>query len=418
MKILFFSEYFPPEYNAAASRVFEQVYYWRKQGHEITVITTQPNFPDGKLFPNYKNKLYCVEIKDEIRIVRVKTFIARNKGFLLRSLDYASYFFPALIAGLWQKKPDIIIANCPTPFAALVGITIGKLRSIPCVLEVSDLWPASIVAVGAMSQNFIIKMLEKLELFLYRSAQKIIVLTSAFKQNLIARKINPDKIHVVLSGVDLNRFFPRPKNLLLAAQFNLNPENFIAGYIGTFGMAHALENILRAAELLKNYTCIHFLFIGTGAEREKLCKIVKELSLTNVTILNSQPKELIPEFWSLCDIALVHLKNNPVFKEVIPSKIFEAMGMGKPILIAAPEGEATRLIQNEGIGYVLLPENANDLAEKIIFCSKNLQIMQDMIIKSIICAKKFSREKQAHAILNIIESKVSLTDFKTDEFIT
>ena len=415
MKILFFSEYFPPEYNAAASRVFEQAYYWQKNGHEVTVITTQPNFPDGKLFPNYKNKFYYTEMMDEIRVIRVKTFIARNKGFLLRSLDYASYFFPALLAGLLQNKPDVVIANCPTPFAALVGIVIGRLRSIPCVLEVSDLWPASIVAVGAMRKNFVIKMLEKLELYLYKSAHKVIVLTSAFKQNLIARKINPDKIHVVLNGVDLNRFYPRPKNLKLAVEYNIDPEHFIAGYIGTFGMAHGLENILRAAELIKNITHIHFLFIGTGAEREKLCKMVNELSLTNVTILNSQPKECIPEFWSLCDIALVHLKDNPVFNEVIPSKIFEAMGMGKPIVIAAPEGEACNLIKNEVVGVSVAPENPLMLAQAIIFGSNNPVKMHEFGEISAVAAQKYSRKHQAETILNILKSSIQILEIKADE---
>ncbi len=407
MKILLFSEYFPPEYNAAASRVFEQAYYWQKRGHEVTVVTTQPNFPEGKLFPNYKNSMYYSEIMDNIRVIRVKTFITRNKGVFLRSIDYASYLLPGLIAGLLQKKPDIIIANCPTPFAGLVGIMTGRLRSIPCVLQVSDLWPASIVAVGAMRKNFAIKFLEKFELFLYHAAYKVIVLTAAFKQNLIGRGINADKIHVVLNGVDLNRFYPQPKNWQLAAQLKLNPNYFIVGYIGTFGMAHALENILHAAALIKKNTYIHFLFIGTGAEREKLCDIVKNLCLTNVTILLSQPKERIAEFWSLCDLALVHLKDNPVFNEVIPSKIFEAMGMGKPLLIAAPDGEATQLIKKEQIGLVVPPEDPNRLAETIIFASENQLIMEEMAKKSKLTAKKYSRESQADAILNIIEFKES-----------
>ena len=165
MNIFFFSDNFPPERNAAASRVYEQAYYWVKMGHQVTVITSAPNFPEGKLFPGYKNKLYQLEIMDEIRVIRVKTFMARNKGFFLRTIDYISYLLPALLAGLIQKKPHVIMATCPTPFAALAGWALSVARRTPFVLEVSDLWPASIIAVGAMREGFLIKFLRNWKFF-------------------------------------------------------------------------------------------------------------------------------------------------------------------------------------------------------------------------------------------------------------
>lgn len=417
MNILFFSDNFPPECNATASRVHEQAWYWVKAGHSVTVIATAPNFPEGKLFPGYKNKLYQKEIIDGIKVKRVKTFIARNKGFLLRTIDYISYLIPAFLAGLLHKKPDIIIATCPTPFVALAAWGVAAVRRLPFILEVSDLWPASITAVGAMRKSFIIDLLEKLELFLYKRSKKIIVLTSAFKKNLISRGISSDKIAVILNGVNLTKYSPRSRNLKLAAYYGISAEHFVVGYIGTFGMAHSLEHILYAAELLKDYPMIRFILVGTGAEREKLISIVAEKSLSNVCIIEQQSKEIIPEFWALCNMALVHLKNSPAFSEVIPSKLFEAMGMGIPILISAPVGEATAIVTEEKIGITLPPENPTTLAQAILLHSQNQTLLlSSLSIHCIQVAKKYSREQQALLVLQVIEHfnrKISYDIFTT-----
>lgn len=274
------------------------------------------------------------------------------------------------MAGIFQKKPDVILATCPTPFVALGGLLLATIRRLPFILEVSDLWPASILAVGVMRENLLIRILEKLELFLYRQAKVIITLTASFSINMVSRGINPKKIKTVTNGVDLARYFPRPKNLELAQCYQFTDKHFIAGYIGTFGMAHALETILYAAELLQQETTIRFLFVGSGAESKKLQQLAAAKSLSNVFFVESQPKELIPKFWSLCDVALISLKNSSVFAEVIPSKIFEAMGMGLSVIIAAPQGEATKLVTKEKIGFSVPPENPQALATALLASSK------------------------------------------------
>ncbi|EKD73139.1 MAG: hypothetical protein ACD_45C00439G0001, partial [uncultured bacterium] len=292
MNILFFSDNFPPERNAAASRVYERAAYWVTWGNQVTVITCAPNFPDGKLFQGYKNKFYQTEIQSGIRVVRIKTFIAENKGFFLRILDSFSYIVPAMIAAFFQKKPDVIVATTPSPFAAVAAWLVAKIRKIPFTLEVSDLWPASIVAVGAMRESFIIRLLEKLELFLYRQSKIIIVLSPAFKNNLIARSIPTDKIHVVMNGVDARRYFPRMRHAALAAHYHIKPDDFVVGYIGTHGMGHALKNVLHAAQLLKDQPNIRFIFVGAGAERDSLMQLAQEKILTNVVFIAAQTKEM------------------------------------------------------------------------------------------------------------------------------
>jgi colanic acid biosynthesis glycosyl transferase WcaI len=404
--IVFLTDNFPPEGNAIASRVYERACYWVKNGHEVTVITSVPNFPDGKVYSGYKNKFYQTEMMHGMRVVRVKTFIAKNKGFLLRTLDFLSYIIPALLAGLWQKKPTVVVATTPQFFVGVTAFLLTSLRRVPFVLEVADIWPASIVGVGAMQKSTLIQWLEKLELFLYRRATSIVVLTTAFKKNLTSRGVPAAKISVCINGVDTSQFSPTPKNDQLATELGISPNQFVIGYLGTHGMAHGLQNVLHTAEKLKQHPDILFLFVGAGAEREDLMLYAAQNNLTNVKFIPSQPKSAMPQFWSLCQVALIHLKNNPVFAEVIPSKIFEAMGMGLPILLAAPEGEASQIIVSEKVGIWVQPEDPQLLADAAITLWQQPELRQQYAQQSQARAYFHSRERQANEMLAIIQNTI------------
>lgn len=403
MHILFFTDNFPPEGNAIASRVYERACYWIRWGHQVTVITSVPNFPEGKIFKGYKNKFYQVEEMDGIRVVRVKTFIAKNKGFILRLLDFLSYIVPAFLAGCLQSKPDIIVATTPQFFVGLTAWGVSTIRKLPFILEVADIWPASIVGVGAMADSKLIRALEKLELFLYRQATAIVVLTAAFKENLTRRGIPASKMTTILNGVDLTKYMPLPKDENLAKELGLHQEHFVVGYIGTHGMAHDLMNVLKAAEILLAYPHILFLFVGAGAERDKLMAYAKKHNLSNVKFIPVQPKASIQRFWSVCQVALVHLKNDVVFKEVIPSKIFEAMGMGIPLLLVAPEGEASKIIVGNDVGKWVLADHPNLLADAVIDYYNDTHARLTHALNSLETAPLYSREKQARDLLDVIE---------------
>src|SRR3990167_6510690 len=218
MKILFLADNFPPETNAAATRVHERAVYWAEWGHAVTVVTSFPNFPQGRLYPGYRNLWRQVETLDGIRVVRVKTFIAANRGgAFLRALDFLSYMAAAAVAALAEPRPDVVVATSPQFFAAVAGWLVGLLRGAPFVFELGDIWPASIVGVGAMKRNPLLTLMERLELFLYRRAARVVALTRAFKANLTGRGVDPGKIAVVLNGVDLGRYAPRPRDAALAS---------------------------------------------------------------------------------------------------------------------------------------------------------------------------------------------------------
>src|SRR5437763_7634898 len=349
MRILFLSDNFPPEGNAPATRVYEHAIRWVRSGNEVTVVTCAPNFPEGKLFPGYRNAWRQVEKVDGVRVVRVKTYITANEGFLRRTLDYLSFMLMGFAMALFERRPDVVVATSPQFFCALAGWAVSVARRRPFVLQVRDLWPASIVAVGAMRRSVAIRALERVEMFLYRRATAIVAVTESFRRELISRGVDGRKIHVVVNGVDATQYQPRPRSAALEADLGLQ-NRFVAGYLGTHGLAHALDKVLEAAALLRQRADIAFLFVGGGADRARVEAMVAERKLENVVMLARQPRERMAEIWSLCDVALIPLRDDPVFRTVIPSKIFECMGMGIPILMSLPEGEATGIVRTMECG--------------------------------------------------------------------
>ena len=402
MRILFLSDNFPPEGNAPATRLYEHAIRWVRGGHEVTVITCAPNFPEGKLFPGYRNAWRQVETVDGIRVVRVKTYITANEGFLKRTLDYLSFMPMAFAMALFEQRPDVVVATSPQFFCALAGWAVSVARRRPFVFELRDLWPASIVAVQAMRRSVVIRALEWLEMFLYRRAVAIVAVTESFRRELIARGVDGKKIHVVVNGVDATQYQPRPRSPALEAQLGLHSK-FVAGYLGTHGLAHALDKVVEAAALLSQREDIVFLFVGGGADRARVEAMVAERKLENVVMLARQPKEKMAEMWSLCDVALIPLRDAPVFKTVIPSKIFECMGMGIPILMSLPEGEATGIVRAMDCGVCVPPENPAAMAVAIQRLADTPEEQQGLAIAARAAAPLYSRDAQAASMLRVLE---------------
>lgn len=405
MNILFLTENFPPETNAAATRVYERACYWVKAGHRVTVITSAPNFPNGILFSGYDNRWRQVNKMSGISVVRVKTFIAPNMGVALRTLDFLSFMVTGVWAGLFEPKPDVIAATSPQFFAAVAGWLLGLVRRVPFVFELGDLWPASIAAVGALKPGRVLQIIETFELHLYRRAEAVVALTNAFKKNLVARGIDANKIAVIPNGVDLWRYGLRDRDADLARQWNLN-SHFVVGYVGTHGMAHALGNVLDAAEKLQDRDDIRFLLVGAGAEREGLVSDAARRNLNNIIFMPSKPKNAMPGVWSLCNVALVHLKNDPVFAGVIPSKMFEAMAMGLPVLIAAPEGVASQILLGDKAGIHVPAQDPAALAGATVCMADDKEALKTMAANSLAAAASYSREYQARHMAAVLECAI------------
>jgi glycosyltransferase involved in cell wall biosynthesis len=364
MRILFLSHYFPPEVNAPASRTFEHCREWVRGGHQVTVVTCAPNHPRGVVYPGYHNRLWQRETRDGIDIVRVGTYVTANEGFLRRSLGYLSFLIACVCAAPFLPRADVLVTTSPQFFNGLAGYPVKLLKRVPWVLEIRDLWPESVVAVGAVRNPLLIRVLAALERFAYRRCDHIVAVTEAFRRYIVARGIAAAKISVVRNGVDLSLFAGDANPLELRASLGLEGK-FVVSYVGTHGMAHGLETVLNAAAQLRSHTHIAFLLVGDGAERQRLLGLRDQLGLSNVTMLEQQPRERMPAIWALSDASLVLLRKLPLFETVIPSKIFESMAMGRPIVLGVV-GEAREIVEEGEAGLGIEPENSASLCAAVL----------------------------------------------------
>lgn len=405
MHILFLTDNFPPEVNAPASRTFEHCREWVAAGHKVTVVTCAPNFPQGKVFSGYRNRLWQKEEVAGITVIRVWSYITANEGFARRIADYLSFMTSALIAAPFVRKADIVVGTSPQFFTACAAYGVGLMKKIPFVFELRDIWPESIRAVGAMKNSAVLDWLEKLELFLYRKAALVVSVTHSFRDDLARRDIDPTKIRVVTNGIDIDRFQPRPRDEALAERLGLGGK-FVAGYVGTHGMAHRLETILEAASILKEKPDgdrFRFLLLGDGASKAALVAAANARGLDNVVFVDTVPKEEVASYWALLDASIIHLKRSALFRSVIPSKLFECMGMGIPVLHGV-EGESAAIVELEGVGLLFQPENAEDLCRRLRELADDPQLGKRLGDNGIEAAKHYDRKALAKTMLTQLEA--------------
>jgi glycosyltransferase involved in cell wall biosynthesis len=365
MRILFISHYFPPEGNAPASRAYEMCRRWTRAGHDVTVITGVPNVPAGIPYPGYRNRLHQRETIDGINVIRVWTYLAPNKGTVRRILNYVSFMKSASMAGLCGDRPDIVVATSPQFFCGWAGVIVSRLRRLPFVLEIRDIWPESIVSVGAMKKGLTIRFLGWMERKMYACARHIVTVGDGYKEQLIAKGVAADKVTVITNGVDRDMFRPREPDMELKQKFGLG-DAFVCSYIGTIGMACGLDVVLRAARILKNSgrNDIRFLLVGDGAVREDLENRARAEELNHVVFTGLQPKHRIPALLSITDASLIHLAKKELFESVFPSKLLESFATAKPIILGV-RGYAAHLLQDANAGICIEPENENDLVAAV-----------------------------------------------------
>ncbi|MDA8095099.1 MAG: glycosyltransferase family 4 protein [Betaproteobacteria bacterium] len=402
MNILFLTDNFPPEVNAPASRTYEHAREWVRAGHRVTIITCAPNFPKGKIFQGYHNRLWQSEDMEGIRVIRVWSYITANEGFLRRSLDYASFMASATVASLFVIKPDIVIGTSPQFFTACAAYLVSRAKRIPFVFELRDLWPESIKAVGAMRSSAVFRALERIEGFLYRKADLIVSVTHSFKRRLVARGIDGRKIAVVTNGVDLTRFTPRMRDEALARSLGLSG-CFVAGYIGTHGMAHGLETVLEVAERFQRARRgdVRFLLLGDGARKADLVREAQRRQLANVVFVDSVPKAEVARYWSLLNVSIIHLRDTALFSTVIPSKLFESMGMGIPLLHGVP-GESAGIVERENVGIVFPSGDAPALDAALTRLMDDPRLYGAIRAHCLAAAPRYDRQQLAKHMLGLL----------------
>jgi colanic acid biosynthesis glycosyl transferase WcaI len=414
VKILYVSQYFPPEMGAPAARAAELAQHWAQAGHEVSVLTGFPNHPTGVVPEEWRPRLRRLIYSEKIGRVNVfRTWLwpLPNRKAHERMRNYASFCLSAAVRGLTLPRPDVIIATSPQLLVGLSGWWLAFARQIPFVFEVRDLWPESLTAVGIGSEDSLLHhTLASIARFLYERADRIVVVSPAFQEPLIRNwRVSPEKIAVVENGVETAFFVPQPETANHALRQELGAQDkFLVCYAGTMGMAHGLETLLDAAAQLQHQNPdVQFLLVGEGAEKERIKTLAQSRSLANVRFLDQQPREKIAAIISASDACVVLLKKTEVFKTVIPTKMLEFMSCARPVILGV-EGHARQIIEQAEAGLVIEPENAEALAQAVERLAANRELAAALGKKGReYILQNFSRSHTAEKYIQVLQSVVA-----------
>ncbi len=399
---------------APAARVSELARYWAAAGHEVTILTGFPNHPTGVLHPEYRSRfrrMVCREQVDGIKVVRTWLVPLPNRKPHERMLNYTSFCLSASTTGTFIGRPDVVIATSPQLLVGISGWWLSRIKNVPFVLEVRDLWPESLAAVGVgNSRSLLHRGLGRLAAFLYRACQHLVVVTPAFKDHIVREWGVPGgKISVVPNGVETELFSPASSTDSIRSELGLQGR-FVVSYIGTLGMAHDLGSVLdAAAACAEPMPQVVFLLVGEGADKERIISLARERQLRNVRFLPQQPREKVPSLVAASGVCLVTLKRSDVFKTVIPTKMLEFMSCARPIVLAV-EGQASDLLKDAGAGICIPPQNPEAIVGAIRQLvsdpgrCRNLGLSGRTYIE-----RNLSRSQTAEAYLRVLEPIVKHT---------
>jgi colanic acid biosynthesis glycosyl transferase WcaI len=424
MKILYVSQYFPPEMGAPAARAAELSRHWASAGHDVTVLTGFPNHPAGVVPPEYRDKfrrLVVHERTDGVHVVRTWLLPFPNRKAYERMLNYSSFCISAASTGLFLSRPEVVIATSPQLLVGLSGWLLARWKRVPFVFEVRDLWPESLAAVGMGDGSSLLhRTLAKIAGFLYRHSDRVVVVTSAFEDYLVQHwRVPREKISVIENGVETQLFAPEPftgepriDKPGTGLRRELNTEGkFVVSYVGTMGMAHGLETIIAAAAQLRDANPeIVFLMLGEGSEKERIVALARERGLTNLRFVDQHPREKIPAYICASDACLVLLKKTDLFKTVIPTKMLEFMSCGRPVILGV-DGQARAILEEARGGLVIEPENSDALVKAIRYLEANRELARALGQngrKHI--ADKFSRRETAERYIRVLEQLLWLPE--------
>ena len=357
MRIAYFSQYFVPESAAPAARVSELAQTWAEAGHRVTVITGIPNHPTGVVPEAYRGVVFRREQIAGVDVWRNWLYATPNEGFVKKTLSHLSFMLSTLVLSVPRLRGhDILIVSSPSFFVVMTVCVAHWIWRVPYVFEVRDLWPGVFVELGVLKNRLLIRVLEGLEMFLYRRAAMVVVVTESFRDILVRRGLPPESVAVVTNGVDPTMFHPDPEaGASIRRDYGFG-RDFVVLYIGAHGISHALTCILDVAKHFEIDPGVRFVFIGDGAEKRKLTAKASSMGLRNVLFLPSQARDRVPGWYNAVDLVLVPLRNIPLFETFIPSKMFEILASERPI-VASVRGEARRILERSMGALVVDPED-------------------------------------------------------------
>jgi len=396
MRILYLSQYFPPEVGATQTRAFEMASNLVNMGHEVTILTEIPNHPAGIIHPEFRGKIVDRSQLNGIDVIRIWVFASPQKTFFRRMFFYLSYMINAGLAGMTLARGayDLIYSTSPPLFVGAAGLFLSRIKNVPMVFEVRDLWPESAVELGEISNSQAIALATHLEEACYHRSLKIIAVTDGIRTRLIERGFPHKKILLIPNGANTELFtYQIDARRKIRSKHNFE-NKFTVIYAGIFGIAQGLETIIQSAELLHDKSEIHFLMIGEGPTKDKIVQLSAQLKLTNMTFLPAVSREEMPAYLSAADVAIIPLRNIPIFKGALPSKMFDAWSCERPIIVCI-DGEARRTLEKADSGLFVPPEEPGDLSNAILQIKENPILAKEMGMRG----RRFTEENYSRRSL-------------------
>lgn len=412
MRILYLSQYFPPEVGATQTRACEMARGLVRAGHHVTMITEVPNHPHGIIHSEYRGRFHFREVLDGIEVLRLWVSTSPEKNFRTRMAFYLSFMFNATLAGLFMvRRPyDVLYASSPPLFVGGAALFISYLRRMPLVFEVRDLWPESAVQLGELSHPYAVRLTTWLEEACYHRASHIVVVTQGIFDRLVERGYPATKLTSIPNGANTELYTPRPINQILRRQLDIAPEQFVVIYTGLHGLAHGLETALQAASRLRDRSDILFLFVGDGPRKVALMQMAQEMSLPNVRFHDAVPETDLPDYIALADVGLDTRRRIGISQGTLPVKMFSYMACERPVLLSI-EGEAIQLLDRAQAGVTVPPESPEALAQAILDLQANpaKRVAFGRNGRTFV-ETNFSRQRLAQQVVQLLEQVVQQRD--------
>jgi len=373
MRFVFLTQFYPPEVGATQNRVSDLAERLARAGHTVTVLTAMPNYPEGKIFKAYRGRLWMEEVSHQVRVLRVWAYASNSVGIIARLVSYCSFTVAAAVMALVRGgEHDVLYVESPPLFLGLTGILVSRWRKSKLLFNVTDLWPASAVALGILRNRTAINFATALERFIYKRADMITGQTEGIVQG-VKERAGQIPVSLVMNGVSLEAYsIPSTARDDKRKEFGL-ANSFVVGYAGRHGIAQGLETVLQAAALLSEVHEIKFAFFGDGPAKTSLVELAERIGLKNVRFFSPRPAAEMPSILSCFDAAVVPLKRLELFQGALPCKLFECMGAGVPVIVSIG-GEAKRLVEKANGGITIAPEDPRAMADAILTFWRNPEL--------------------------------------------
>ncbi|MGE5576640.1 MAG: glycosyltransferase family 4 protein [Syntrophothermus sp.] len=365
MRVIILASLFYEDTAATAKRMTHLAEDLVAQGHEVVAITGSLR-GEGRSASGLRPRAWMqTEDYHGIKVIRTWTYVPGKKTFIRRLVGFLSFMAssPFAVARL-KGKYDVLVAVSPPLFSGISAFIISRLKRVPFVFDVEDIYPETAIVLGVLKNTFLIRVNRWLERFIYRVAAKIVVISEGFKVDItIQKRVKEAKVRVIPNWADWSAFKPVNADGLRNEQGWQN--KFVVMFAGNVGLAQGLTTLIEAARMLEAHPDIQFVIAGEGIEKERLIKLSESYRLSNMTFLPARPHVKVPELLAAADVCLVHLRRNSLYRITIPSKTYEYMAAGKPVLMGAL-GEAQDLVEKAGCGIGFVPEDAEDLAASVL----------------------------------------------------